>query len=229
MPFALANLLPLLLVVPLFTKVILRRERLIIDKTLVLMIGFFAVLAAASLFAKDASIALKELARYAVEGLLLYFLVVNVVREWPALRRIVWALLITGGVLGSLSLYQEITHDYTNELGGLSQRILRDTEGNPIPDVDTDRASGPVGEANRYAQILVVLLPLGLFRFWHERSLKMRLLAAAMIAMILAGVVLTYSRGAFVAIAMIVLMIMLLRLVSVWRVAALAAAGALAV
>jgi putative inorganic carbon (hco3(-)) transporter len=210
-------------------KVVIRRERLIVDRIFFMMIGLFVVLLGASLFARDLSIALRELARYVVEGIFLYFLVINVIRDWPTLRRVVWALLITGGVLGSLSVYQEITQDYSNEMGGLSQRILRDADGNLVSEVDDRRAYGPIGEANRYAQILLVLLPLGLFRFWHERSGKMRLFAGAMIAMIFAGIVLTYSRGAFVAIVAMTLMILLLRLVNFTRVAAFAAVAALAV
>src|SRR5207249_6292273 len=75
-PFIVASMLPLLLVVPLFNKVVLNRERFIIDKTFVLMLGLLAVLLAASLFAKDASVALTEVARYIAEGLLLYLLLI---------------------------------------------------------------------------------------------------------------------------------------------------------
>lgn len=228
-PFVVASLLPLLPVIPLFNKVILRRERLIVDKTFVLMIGLLAVLLGASVFAKDARLALTEIARFVAEGLVIYFLIVNVVRDWPTLRRVIWALLITGGVLGALTLYQEITHNYTNELWGLSQRILRDADGNLVSRVDENRAYGPIGEANRYGQILLVLLPLAWFRFWHERSRTMQLIAAITAALIFCGVLLTYSRGAFVAILAMVSLVMALRMVNWKRAVTFAGVSALAV
>ena len=41
------------------------------------------------------------------------------------------------------------------------------------------RLAGPLGEQNRYAQIMLMLVPLGLFRFWGERSIALRQLSYA--------------------------------------------------
>ncbi len=76
---------------------------------------------------------------------------------------------------------------------------------------EIERARGPVEESNRYAQILLVLLPLALFRFWGERSPSTRRAATAAAILILGGVVLTYSRGAFVTLMLILLMLMGMR------------------
>jgi O-antigen ligase len=61
------------------------------------------------------------------------------------------------------------------------------------------RAGGPVGGPNRFAQILLTMLPLGLSLLWTERKRDTRLLAALTSGLILAGVLLTYSRGGSVA------------------------------
>ena len=68
-----------------------------------------------------------------------------------------------------------------------------------------------MGMPNRYAQILIVLFPLALFRFWGERSRWLRAFAAAATVLILSGVLLTYSRGAFVILVLLVLIMTFMR------------------
>src|SRR6202040_3556774 len=58
------------------------------------------------------------------------------------------------------------------------------------------RSAGPIGEPNRYAQVLVVLLPLVALRFRRERSRALRWFALACGALIFGGMMLTFSRGA---------------------------------
>ena len=58
------------------------------------------------------------------------------------------------------------------------------------------RSAGPIGEPNRYAQVLVVLLPLAALRFRRERSRALRWLSLASAALICGGIILTFSRGA---------------------------------
>jgi O-antigen ligase len=66
---------------------------------------------------------------------------------------------------------------------------------------DRPRASGPLGDPNFYGQQLLVLIPLGLWWIIHARNVFMRLIAIACLAMIAAGVGLSYSRGALLAVA----------------------------
>jgi len=61
------------------------------------------------------------------------------------------------------------------------------------------RAAGPIGETNRYAQILLVLLPLAVLAFRTERSRTLRTLALVAASLILGGLLLTFSRGALLA------------------------------
>jgi O-antigen ligase len=57
------------------------------------------------------------------------------------------------------------------------------------------RAAGPIGETNRYGQILLVLLPLAVLQFATARSQRTRIGGAIAAAVILCGVLLTFSRG----------------------------------
>ena len=112
----------LLLAFPLAHYLLIKRQKVIFDYTFCLMLLFLLVLLASTmLFAQDMDAALDYLLTYCVEGLFLYFIIVNVVRNLPTLRRVTWVLLICGALLGSLALYQEVIHEKNNNFGGLAQ------------------------------------------------------------------------------------------------------------
>jgi len=202
----------LLLALPFANYIILQRQRLIFDRTFGLLLVYLAALIASSIFALDMKFALDGVLNFITEGLILYFLVVNVVRNLPALRRALWVLLLSCGFLGGLSLIQELTGNYENTFGGLAQRIEDVDSG----DVDFEefsgsrRAYGPLGSQNRYAQTLIVILPFSLCFFFTEQTPRMKLLAVAAGLLALGGLILTFSRGAFVTLAGLVFMVMIL-------------------
>ena len=202
-----------LLVLPLANFLIVRHEKLIFNFGFFLALLYFGALVAASLLARDMNIAMNELGNFLAEGLILYFLLVNVMRELSTLKRVIWTLLIVGSVLGTLSLFQEATKSYDNNYGGLAQK----SDDIDMSDIKVDeyggsrRAGGPLGKENRYAQIMVVIFPLALCMAYIEPTRKRRLLALAAAGLILGGIVLTFSRGAFVTLAGMVLIMVFLR------------------
>jgi putative inorganic carbon (hco3(-)) transporter len=227
-PQAVAGAFLLLLLFPLAHHVLGRRERLRADQAFALMLAFLAVLLVGALRARDSGVATAALRTYAIEGLLLYWLVINAVRTLPALRRVIWTMLAAGALLGSLSLYQEVTGDFRQQFGGLAHRnysyLLLQEQVQRDPDdallleqkrLSTDgrsaRAEGPLDEPNTYAQILLVLLPLALHAYRSAGSRLPRLAAAAFGFAILGGVAVTYSRGALVAVALALLAAVALR------------------
>jgi len=202
-----------LLVLPLANYLIVRREKLIFNLGFFLAGLYGMALVSASLLARDMNIAMNEMGNFFVEGLILYFLLINVMRELRTLKRVIWTLLFVGSVLGSLSLFQEITKSYDNNYGGLAQK----SDDIDMSDIKIDeyggsrRAGGPLGKENRYAQIMVVIFPLALCMAYIEPTRKMRLLALVAAGIILGGIVLTFSRGAFVTLAGMVLIMIFLR------------------
>ncbi|MGD8727869.1 MAG: O-antigen ligase family protein, partial [Gemmatimonadales bacterium] len=203
--------------VPTLYLLVVRRERVIVDDPLRLMAVFLGVLVLSAAWAKDRGIASQWIVTYASEGLLVYFLVVNVIRDRVILKRAIWSLLAAGAFMGLACVYSEVTHSYHSALGGLVQR---QTAPDEVASADTAvrdrldgtfstsrRATGPIGEVNRFAQILLVLLPLAFFRFHGERRLPARLLAAASGALILAGFLLSYSRSAFLILGVLIVVL----------------------
>ena len=201
----------LLLIVPLVFHLFTRKQKLIVDRGFILMLGLLVVYLASSFFTVDAGIISSQVSGYALEGLALYFLVINVVRDLPTLRRVTWALLLAGSLMGSLSVVQKLTHTEGNIYGGLAQvssdfelgavrHALRSGVVGPNGEVmGAVRAAGPIGEANRYGEMLVVLLPLAVLRHRTESSRKLRVFALVSIVLVLGGLFLTLSRGALLA------------------------------
>jgi hypothetical protein len=218
----------LLLCIPILYRCLVGKEKLVFDRGFYLMLGYFTVFLTSSFFARDQAILTTQITDFLLEGVAIYFLVVNVVREYATLRRATWALLLAGSFMSGLSIFQHVTHTETSNYGGLAM-LGAELDFNPVgrratvswadaenlhPQGATSsvegvqfRSAGPIGEPNRYAQVLVVLLPLAALRFRRERSRALRWLAVASAAFIFGGMMLTFSRGAmFTAVAIFALL-----------------------
>ncbi len=211
-PQIVAAALPLLLGLPIVYYVFGQRAGFVFDRVMLLMFIYFLSLVLATLAARDVFIGLNEIGNYFAEGIVLYFLVVNVIRSLAIMHRVFWALLLVCSFLGLVTIYQELTNTYDNEYWGFSQR-KKDID---FDDIDFEeysgakRAEGPVGEQNRYAQMMVVILPLALYLFMVERTPRRKLLALAGAAFTFSGVLLTFSRGTFLALGLVFFLIMCL-------------------
>jgi putative inorganic carbon (HCO3(-)) transporter len=216
-PAVVAVLFGLILVLPALKYILIERRKVVFPVPYGLMFAYLAAAVMSTLLSADVESSALAFGVFLSEGLLLYFLVVNVVRSTEMLRQVIWALLIAGAVMGAISIWQETTQHYDNVLGGLAQinqvgfGVGEDITGKVV----RPRLAGPIGEQNRYAQVLVVLVPLALFRFWGERRLMLRVLAGACALLIISGILLTFSRGAAVALAGLFLTMAALRYIRV--------------
>lgn len=193
-------------------QLLIRKEKLIFDRGFILMSAFLVALLMSSLFALDGRLAGARVADYLVEGLVPYFLLTNVIRDFSTLRRATWALLLAGSLMGGFTLYQRATHTEDRIYGGLAQmgtdvtltasgqerslRPLGTVAGRGGAEGQL-RAAGPIGETNRYGQILLVLLPFAALTFRTERTRTLRMFGLVAGGLILGGLLLTFSRGAF--------------------------------
>jgi putative inorganic carbon (HCO3(-)) transporter len=75
--------------------------------------------------------------------------------------------------------------------------------------------------------VMVVLLPLGLFRLWSEKRVSLRILAAVATTFIAFGAVLTFSRGAALGFAITIVLMTMLRYIRPSQFAALVIGTAL--
>jgi O-antigen ligase len=135
---------------------------------------------------------------------------------------VVWVLLAVGAILGGLSLHQELTQNFSSDYQGFaqvggSQNVL----GTQGPE---SRTAGPLGRANRYAQILVLLLPLVFAIVWGRHSRGATLLAIGAGFLISIAAALTLSRGAAVGFALVLLVMLFLRYIKLRHIAIVAVA-----
>lgn len=231
-----ASSIGLLLLFPIGKYVVLERQPLVITPVLPLVFAFLGALFLSAALSNEPVVSGRAVVTYLTEGLILYLLVSNAVRTTRTLNRVAWVLILAGSLLGAISLYQELTHTYANNYGGLAQVDQLDSGGgfNIAPEESEEkvlrpRLGGPLGSENRYAQIMVVLLPLALVRVFREQSRRLRLLATGASLLILGGLLLTFSRGAAVALGVILLLMVLLRELRVRQIVILLAAVTAAV
>lgn len=223
LPAVLAGLTPLLFVPVIVQRLVWRGEPLWLPAPLVAAIGLGGVYVLSALASARPHEGLLEALLFFSEGLLLAVLVANVVRTRRELSHAVVALVAAGAVMGAVSLMQQLIGPERFDFFGFGQldAQLTDDDGTRQP-----RLAGPIGETNRYAQVMVVLLPLCLAGLRTGLAVhRLAWLAAA--ALIFCGMTLTFSRGAFVALALSVPLALLAGLLR-WRHVAVVAIALLA-
>ena len=130
------------------------RQGLIFDRTFGFMISLFVVMIISAGASESPEDSFEALIRYGGEGLAVYLLVVNTVRDRLALRRCLAALLLAGAITGSLSAIESAGGPQIFS-GSTADSSVATESGTS----SGDRSTGSVGEANRFGQMLVVVLP----------------------------------------------------------------------
>jgi O-antigen ligase len=164
------------------------------ERAALLMTAYGLVGLASLLYAADFAVAQEALIDYTKDALVAIIVIILLQRA-TTLRHVIWTLLCAGIFMGTISVYQYLTGTLTHPYWGFGQAEILHIAG----DINDYRLGGPVGNANPYAQILLVLIPLALDRLWHERTVSLRLLAAWALTVCGLSLVFTFSRGAFLA------------------------------
>ncbi|MEO6579432.1 MAG: O-antigen ligase family protein [Candidatus Limnocylindria bacterium] len=226
-PFLLAAGSVFLLAVPLGYYLLVRRMPLIMPRAVPWIMGYLGVQLASTLLARDSGSAAESLVTFLTEGLLLYLLLVNVVRSERMVLVIVWTLLLVGATLAVLSIHQDSTQNFSSNYLGFAQ-VGGDQSGALPGEPVESRTAGPLGRANRYAQILVIALPLVLGIVWGKYSRRASLAAIVAGVLMVIAVGLTLSRGAAVGFVLVIGVMVAFRYIR-WRHLALVAIGVLVV
>ncbi|HEX8472990.1 MAG TPA: O-antigen ligase family protein [Pyrinomonadaceae bacterium] len=174
---------------------------LVVDVTFVLLVLYGAVIFASTTVAVNTELADERLFDH-VKGVLLFLIVTNFTDSRLTLRRVVWVLVLAGAFLGTISVLQVLTGSYNSEFGGFGRiKLAHITEY-----VYEPRIAGTVSDPNFYAQMLVPLVPLALYRVWDEPTAWLKLVAAYSLGVILLALVFTYSRGGALAAVLVLLL-----------------------
>ena len=171
-----------------------------------LLIALYGLCGLTSLsYATDLALAQERLSIF-VKNLIIIIVVIVLLKRAVFLRRVTWALLLAGMFMGTITLYQYLTGNFESLFGGYGQGEVR----NIVDGVRSYRLAGPIGDSNFYAQIMVVLVPLAFNRMLDEKKLILRVFAGWAFVVTCSAVILTFSRGAFIAL-MAVLILSIVR------------------
>jgi putative inorganic carbon (HCO3(-)) transporter len=231
------------LIVP-FVHRFIKGLRPVFDLTFVLMVAYLLVMLVSAFGAVDSRVAAVHIGQYVTEGVVLYWLLLQAIRTRVLMKRVLWTVIVAGAFVGSLSLYQQVSGHYDAQFAGLARRQLRHdvaaataaAERGDLANVTnatagtsvrtSHRAAGPVGDPNRFAQVLLIGLPWAVFLAYQARTSVARIAARAAGLVIIAAIGITYSRGAFITIAMLVAGLSIWRLVRPRRLVAAVAIAA---
>lgn len=185
-----------------------------------LMVAYLGVLLLSTFVAHERTTAAEQAVDFAKDFVILLCIVYSLDSErgW---KRAVWLTIATAVFLSLLTIYQVVTGHYQQTFLGLATNSLEEVAA----EVAQVRHSGPVGDPNFYAQILVAVIPLALYRAMDEKKLILRLVAAVSVIIILFAMMNTYSRGAFLALAGILALIAIERRIRVSHFLTLAGLG----
>ena len=178
------------------------------EKAIWPILAYGVVSFSSALFKGDFNLAQTALFDY-VKDVIIAIIIIVLLKDSETFKRMIWVLLIVGIFLGGISVYQYVTDDFSNPFGGFGQTDFK----NIVAKEKDFRVSGPVGDPNYYAQIMIVLIPLGFERFWNDKNKFRKGVALLSLVLSLSAVILTFSRGAFVALLIMgILLILYFRL-----------------
>lgn len=160
--------------------------------------GFGAVALFSLLFAADLPAGIRAFGFLAKDGAVAVLIGLLLTRA-ADLRLVVWVVVACGSSLAALTALQYVTGSFDTTLFGFAQSASQNIVGT----TDDIRISGPIGDPNFYAQWLVMVVPLAIDRYRDEVAAPLRFAAAAATLACIASIVFTFSRGALIALAVV--------------------------
>src|SRR5690606_9356554 len=114
-PPAIAGAIFLALGLPMLHPLAVRRDRLVVNAPFILMTAYIAVLLLSAVLSRDFTMSYDRILSYVLEGYVLYFLFLNTIWTPETLKKVIWAIILAGAFVGTLSIIQEVTGDFDNE------------------------------------------------------------------------------------------------------------------
>ncbi|MGB1287783.1 MAG: O-antigen ligase family protein, partial [Aggregatilineales bacterium] len=128
---------------------------------------------------------------------ILILIIVQLATEETPWKKSQWMLVIMAAILSILTVYQTATGDYVNDFFGLATSRTDSVAGDVAEYIDIRRVGGPLGDPNFYAQILLMVFPIAMYRALDEKNTNIgRIISFSLMGLIGIAIVLTYSRAA---------------------------------
>jgi O-antigen ligase/Tfp pilus assembly protein PilF len=147
------------------------------------VLAFMAICAFSLLWSNTPFISLKELPLFLM-GPLLYFIITNNINNNKQINHILSVMLIIGGLFGIYGILQYKGIDFSFWISNLGR----------------NKVFGLFGNVNYFAEYLIVLLPLAISLFFVCRNKVYKILLLGGIFAIGGSIILTFTRGSYLAI-----------------------------
>ena len=167
------------------------------------LLAYFVAVIASFTVASEKTIAAAEITDLGKDIVIIYC-ILFALRQPQTWKQTTWLMFITTTILCLLSIYQLATNNYEQTFFRMASIQMDQALGAaPIP-----RVGGPINAPNLWAQVLVALSTLVFFRIIHEKQTVKKFAAVVMLGIFLYIVLNTYSRGAYLALAVDALVIL---------------------
>lgn len=178
------------------------REAVLAGRAGPAVLAFLGIMITALLFSQESvSAEVFRLFLKGVNGVLLYFTVVNLFRRPGDLVLLARGVMLAAGGAGTIAVgLYVLPAARANELLGMLGRIgypSSDKVLRYIADTDTLRAIGTAVDPNVLGGMLTIVTPLLAVQLVTERPLLRRWVVAVLFGLVVAALALTYSRGAW--------------------------------
>ena len=167
------------------------------------LLAYFMMVSLSFLVASDKDRVLTEILDLGKDMIIIYC-IIFALRDSQSWKQTTWLIIITTAALCCLSLYQLVTHNYNQTFFRFASITMDQVFG----DSSTPRIGGPINAPNLWGQILAAVSTLLIFRIIHEKQRLIKLAALFMLGIISYIILNTYSRGAYLGLAIDVVLIL---------------------
>lgn len=169
------------------------------------LLAYFMVVIASYLVASDKNVAMSEITDLGKDIIIIYC-ILFALRQSQTWKQTTWLMLITITALCLLSAYQLLTNNFEQTFFRLaSVQMDRALAASATP-----RIGGPINAPNLWAQVLVAMSTLVVFRLFYEKQPIKKFAAFLMLGIFLYIILSTYSRGAYLVLAIDAFLILLM-------------------
>ena len=135
--------------------------------------------------------------RLHIKGIVAALLITIVMDRWKLFVLTLRVWIAAAACLAAVGVYQHVTQSFDQSFWGFGTASVKHI----VDDVSGFRISGPMSDPNFFAQLLVAVIPCAYDRVCSEDRRWVRVFFAASLFLCVVAVVLTFSRGALVALA----------------------------
>lgn len=225
LPSILAAAVPMLLAAVVAYRVVIRGEPLRFPAFIIAAVLVLGCHTMSALVSTRPHVGLSHVLEWLLEGVLLALLLANSLRTREEVFAAVRAITAAGALMGFVVILQQLLGPSEYSMAGFGQLGAQHTDSSG--QLQT-RLAGPIGEVNFFAQIMAALIPIAAARAVTSHG-RQRWLYWIATLLICGGMAMTYSRGTFVAVVLVVPFALLFGLLRLRHLAVAALCGVLLV